>query len=98
MTTQRIEVSLLFCLEALLAEKSVTRAANRLGMSQPGMSNALSRLRELTRDPLLVRTGRGMELTPRAVELTALVKTGLLVLEDIFSAIRISVLKEASGD
>ena len=58
MTTQRIEVSLLFCLEALLAEKSVTRAANRLGMSQPGMSNALSRLRELTRDPLLVRTDR----------------------------------------
>jgi DNA-binding transcriptional LysR family regulator len=85
MSTQRIEVSLLFCLEALLAEKSVTRAANRLGMSQPGMSNALSRLRELTRDPLLVRTGRGMELTPRALELTTLVKTGLLVLEDIFS-------------
>jgi DNA-binding transcriptional LysR family regulator len=54
-------------------------------MSQPGMSNALSRLRELTRDPLLVRTGRGMELTPRAVELAALVKTGLSVLEDIFS-------------
>jgi DNA-binding transcriptional LysR family regulator len=85
MSTQRIEVSLLFCLEALLAEKSVTRAANRLGMSQPGMSNALSRLRELTRDPLLVRTGRGMELTPRAMELSALVKTGLLVLEEIFS-------------
>ena len=35
MSTQRIEDSLLFCLEALLAEKSVTRAANRLGMSQP---------------------------------------------------------------
>lgn len=85
MSTQRIEVSLLFCLEALLAEKSVTRAANRLGMSQPGMSNALARLRELTRDPLLVRTGKGMELTPRAVELAELVKTGLAVLEDIFS-------------
>ncbi len=85
MSTQRIEVNLLFCLEALLAEKSVTRAAHRLGMSQPGMSNALQRLRQLTRDPLLVRTGKGMELTPRAVELAGLVKTGLSVLEDIFS-------------
>jgi len=97
MSTQRIEVSLLFCLEALLAEKSVTRAANRLGMSQPGMSNALARLRELTRDPLLVRTGRGMELTPRAVELTALVKTGLSVLEDIFSDPRPFELARAEG-
>ena len=62
MSRERIEISLLFCLEALLAEKSVTRAANRLGMSQPGMSNALNRLRVLTRDPLLVRVGKGMEL------------------------------------
>jgi len=85
MSHQRIEISLLFCLQALLAEKSVTRAANRLGMSQPGMSNALSRLRTLTRDPLLVRTGKGMELTPRAVELSDLVTSGLSVLEDIFS-------------
>ena len=67
MTTQRIEVSLLFCLEALLAEKSVTRAANRLGMSQPGMSNALSRLRKLFGDELFRRTSRGMEPTAAGV-------------------------------
>lgn len=85
MSRERIEISLLFCLEALLAEKSVTRAANRLGMSQPGMSNALNRLRVLTRDPLLVRVGKGMELTPRAVELAGLVKSGLSVLDAIFS-------------
>lgn len=82
---ERIEIGLLYCLEALLSERSVTRAANRLGMSQPGMSNALNRLRHLTRDPLLVRTGKGMELTPRAVELAVLVKSGLSVLDDIFS-------------
>jgi DNA-binding transcriptional LysR family regulator len=84
----RIEISLLRCLEALLTEKSVTRAADKLGMSQPGMSNALARLRTLTRDPLLVRSGSGMDLTQRAIELLPLTRSGLVILEDIFSDAR----------
>ncbi|MDO8705422.1 MAG: LysR family transcriptional regulator [Sulfuricaulis sp.] len=85
MANKHIELSLLTCLDALIAERSVTRAANRLHMSQPGMSNALARLRSLIQDPLLIRTPRGMELTPRAKELAALVKSGLSVMEEIFS-------------
>lgn len=85
MNKKHIDLSLLVCLDALIAERSVTQAANRLGMSQPGMSNALARLRALTRDPLLVRTQRGMDPTPRARELAAPVKKTLLTLDEIFS-------------
>src|SRR5688572_15996037 len=64
-----LDLNLLVVLEALLAERSVTRAARRLGLSQPAVSNALGRLRALIGDPLLVRTQKGMEPTPRALEL-----------------------------
>jgi DNA-binding transcriptional LysR family regulator len=66
-----IDLNLLPVLDALLAECSVSRAASRVGLSQPAMSNALGRLRGLLNDPLLVRTGGGMEPTPRALELAA---------------------------
>jgi DNA-binding transcriptional LysR family regulator len=56
-------------LDAVLAEGSVTRAARRLGLSPSAMSRSLARLREATGDPLLVRAGRGLVPTPRAVEL-----------------------------
>lgn len=85
MSRKHLDMSLLTCLDALIAERSVTRAASRLGMSQPGMSSALARLRHLTKDPLLVRTSRGMVLTPRGKELESLVKSGLAVLDEIFS-------------
>lgn len=65
-----IDLNLLLVLEALLAERSVTRAARRIGLSQPAVSNALARLRALLDDPLLVRTGTGMEPTARALELS----------------------------
>lgn len=58
--------NLLKCAEALFAERNVTRAAARVGLSQPAMSRALGRLRVVFGDELLVRAGRGMELTPRA--------------------------------
>lgn len=61
-----VDLNLLVALDALLAEAHVTRAARRVGLSQPAMSHALSRLRELFDDPLLVRAGRGMVPTPRA--------------------------------
>jgi len=65
-----IDLNLVLALDALLAERHVTRAAKRLGITQPAASHALARLRELFRDPLLVRGGGGaMVPTPRADEL-----------------------------
>jgi len=64
-----VDLNLLVSLEALLAERSVTRAADRVGLSQPGMSNTLARLRKLFDDPLLVREGLGLVPTPRAESL-----------------------------
>lgn len=63
------DLGLLVSLDALLQEGSVTGAARRMGLSTPAMSHALARIRERLGDPILVRSGRGMVLTPRAVEL-----------------------------
>jgi DNA-binding transcriptional LysR family regulator len=63
------DFNLLVILDAVLAEGSVARAARRLRLSPSAMSRALARLRETTGDPLLVRAGRGLVPTPRAVEL-----------------------------
>ena len=65
----RPDLNLLFTLDVLLAEGSVARAAQRLRLSPSAMSRALARLRETTGDPLLVRAGRGLVPTPRALEL-----------------------------
>lgn len=62
----KLDLNLLNALHALLQEASVTRAARRLGIGQPAASHALGRLRDLFADPLLVRSGRAMVLTPRA--------------------------------
>ena len=63
------DLNMLVTLDALLAEGSVARAAQRLRLSPSAMSRALARLREATGDPLLVRAGRGLVPTPRALEL-----------------------------
>jgi DNA-binding transcriptional LysR family regulator len=63
------DLNLLLTLDVLLAEGSVARAARRLRLSPSAMSRALARLRETTGDPLLVRAGRGLVATPRALEL-----------------------------
>lgn len=63
------DLNLLHTLDAVLAEGSVARAAKRLRLSPSAMSRALARLRETTGDPLLVRAGRGLVPTPRALEL-----------------------------
>jgi DNA-binding transcriptional LysR family regulator len=65
----RPDLNLLFTLDVLLAEGSVARAARRLHLSPSAMSRALARLREATGDPLLVRAGRGLVASPRALEL-----------------------------
>lgn len=69
-----INLNLLVPLLALLEERSVTVAAERVGLSQPAMSHALKKMRQLLGDELLVRQSSGMELTPRAVELLAPLK------------------------
>lgn len=63
------DLNLLVTLDAVLAEGSVARAAKRLRLSPSAMSRALARLRDTTGDPLLVRAGRGLVPTPRAIEL-----------------------------
>ncbi|MDO8328851.1 MAG: LysR family transcriptional regulator [Fluviicoccus sp.] len=63
------DFNLLLTLDVLLAEGNVARAARRLQLSPSAMSRALARLRETTGDPLLVRAGRGLAPTPRALEL-----------------------------
>jgi LysR family transcriptional regulator, transcriptional activator of nodD3 and syrA len=72
-----IDLNLLVVLRALLRERHVTRAAARVGLSQSATSHALSRLRELYGDPLLVRSGRTLALTPRAVRLLPVLERGL---------------------
>lgn len=66
MRYQRIDLNLLVALDALLAERNVTRAAERMHITQSAMSGVLARLREYFDDPLLVPVGRTMRLTPRA--------------------------------
>jgi len=79
-----IDLNLLVVLRALLSERHVTRAATRVGLSQSATSHALSRLRELYADPLLVRSASGLQLTPRAVRLLPTLERGL---SDLQSAI-----------
>jgi DNA-binding transcriptional LysR family regulator len=66
---EHLDLNLLGALDALLGEGSVTGAARRLGLSSSAMSRTLTRLRSATGDPLLVRAGRGLVPTPRAVEI-----------------------------
>src|SRR5882724_6545819 len=81
-----IDLNLLVVLRALLRERHVTRAARLVGLSQSATSHALSRLRELCRDPLLVRHGRKLELTPRAARLLPSLERGLAELRSVVTA------------
>ncbi|WP_218005756.1 LysR family transcriptional regulator [Actinomadura hibisca] len=67
----RMDLNLLVALDALLEEGSVTGAAQRLHLSEPAMSRTLGRIRKAMGDPVLVRSGRGMTPTPRALALRA---------------------------
>lgn len=71
MDDRHLDFRLLECLKVLVDERHVTRAAERLGLSQPKLSGVLARLRQVTGDPLLVRTPEGMTPTPLALELAA---------------------------
>src|SRR5512140_3370428 len=69
------DLNLLLTLDALLQEANVTLAAKRLGLSTPATSHALARIRERLGDPILVRAGRTMVLTPRAEQLRPQVRS-----------------------
>ena len=93
MNLNSLDLNLLVALDALLKEASVSRAAMRIGLSQPAASHALQRLRDVIGDPLLVRTGARMELTPRAQALRgplaqALDQVRTLFMPDEFDARR----------
>lgn len=70
-----VDLNLLVILDVLLEERQVTRAAERLHMSQPAVSRALQRLRTMFADPLLVRSTAGFQLSARAAELQSELKT-----------------------
>lgn len=100
------DLNLLVTLDVLLAEGSVARAARRLRLSPSAMSRALARLRETTGDPLLVRAGRGLVPTPRAIELrervAQLVQEGEAVLRparmlDLKQLVRTFTLRTSEG-
>ncbi len=92
MNLTSLDLNLLVALDALLLEANVSRAAMRIGLSQPAASHALQRLREVLGDPLLVRVGARMELTPRAQALRAPLAQALdqvrrLFIADDFAAV-----------
>jgi DNA-binding transcriptional LysR family regulator len=80
-TLAAIDLNLLVVLRALLSERHVTRAALRVGLSQSATSHALHRLRDSFQDPLLVRSGRGLTLTPRAANVLPVLERALGELE-----------------
>lgn len=83
-----LDLNLLIAFESLLDERHVGRAANRVGLSQPAFSNAISRLRVRLNDPLFVRTSRGMVPTPRAEHLSGPIRAALSLLRDTLEAPR----------
>lgn len=92
----RIDLNLLLALDALARERSVTKAAERAGVTQSAMSHTLRRLRELFDDPLLVRGRGGMVLTPRAEALAVPLRSGLVSLARTLAEPRPFVPEDAS--
>lgn len=84
----RPDLNLLVTLDVLLDEGNVTRAGERLSLSPSAMSRALARLRRATGDPLLVRAGRGLVPTPRALELRDRVRELVRGAEEVLSPAR----------
>lgn len=71
------DLNLLLVFDAVMQERSVTRAAGRIGLSQPAVSHALSRLRHMLKDELFIRTPEGMVPTPRSEQLAAPLRRAL---------------------
>jgi DNA-binding transcriptional LysR family regulator len=82
MNVSEVDLNLFAVLDAVLSKRSVTRAAEQLHVTQSAVSNSLARLREILADPLVVRNGRGLTLTPRAEQLAPMVAAGLTCLKN----------------
>jgi LysR family transcriptional activator of mexEF-oprN operon len=80
-TPRQINLQLLAYLDALMTERHVTRAAERMGIGQSAMSSALARLRQVFNDPLLVRTSSGMQPTERALRLARQVQEAMSLID-----------------
>lgn len=79
----RYDLNLLPVFLALIEERSVTRAAERLGITQPALSNALTRLRAMLLDPLFIRERYGMQPTQKAMELAPVIAAALASLDEV---------------
>src|SRR3954465_14587925 len=81
--SRSVDLNLLLAFDALMRDRSVTRAARTLGLSQPAMSNALSRLRSQFGDRLFERGAKAMIPTPRALEAHAAMKESLHLIQSV---------------
>lgn len=90
-----LDLNLLRVFDTVMIEQNLTRASNRLAMTQPAVSNALRRLREALGDDLLIRTAHGMKPTPRAEELWPTVRRALSELEAVVTSEQSFDLKTA---
>lgn len=79
----RVDLNLLGVFHAIMETNSVTLAAERFGITQPAMSNALSRLRKLFADPLFVHGSSGMQATPYALEIAGPIREALLEFQKV---------------
>jgi DNA-binding transcriptional LysR family regulator len=93
MSFLNLDLNLLRVFDAVMTEQNLTRAAGRLAMTQPAVSNALRRLRDTMGDELLIRTAHGVKPTPRAEELWPVVRRALSDLEEIVSPTNFDISK-----
>lgn len=83
-----LDLNLLTVFDAIMVERNVTRAAMRVGLSQPATSHALNRLRHMLRDDLFIRSPKGMQPTPRAEQLAPAIRTALAGLQQALEPAR----------
>lgn len=86
--TPSLDTKMLRILDEILSQQNVSKAARNLGMSQPAVSAALRKIREIVKDPLVVPDGKGMVLTTRALQMHPIIKQ---VLENIEAVVSMSV-------
>ena len=79
-----VDLNLLIVFDAVMREKHVTRAAKRIGMTQPAVSNALNRLRYIAKDDLFIRSAIGVVPTARAIELGPPIRQAINLVENAF--------------
>jgi len=81
---RRLDLNLLTVFDTVMAEKNMSRAADKIGMSQPALSLAVSRLRKIVGDPLFVRSGHGVKPTPKAQDMALPISKALQIISEAF--------------